>query len=101
MPVFGVTEWIIVAAVVSLVAVWIKLLDSREDNWRLLVFCGLLAYFLPLVGLRNECAKNKVLRSICVKRCTSPGSINLYSRYRSLTSGMCAGHSLAAGQTPA
>ena len=50
MPVFGITEWIIVAAVVSLVAVWIKLLDSREDNWRFLVFCGLLAYFLPLVG---------------------------------------------------
>ena len=49
MSLYGYTEQIIIAATVTLVAAWIKLL-RHAGNPRLLVFCGLLAYFFPIVG---------------------------------------------------
>ena len=45
----GYTEQIIIAATVTLVAGWIKLLRS-DGSPRLRTFCGLLAYFFPIVG---------------------------------------------------
>ena len=49
MPLFGYTEQIIIAATVTLVAAWIKLLRHDGDPLPL-VLCGLLAYFFPIVG---------------------------------------------------
>ena len=49
MPLQGYTEQIIIAATLTLTAAWIKLLRHDGEPW-LLVFCGLLAYFFPIVG---------------------------------------------------
>ena len=42
-------ELIVIAAVVTLTAAWLKLMRQKGDP-RLIAACGLLAYFLPVVG---------------------------------------------------
>ncbi|MCY3781851.1 MAG: hypothetical protein OXG78_16170 [Chloroflexi bacterium] len=49
MPEFALKEWTIIAAIATLTAAWIKLMRQKGDP-RLIVACGLLAYFLPIVG---------------------------------------------------
>lgn len=42
-------ELIVIAAVITLIAAWLKLMRQQGDP-RLIAACGLLAYFLPVAG---------------------------------------------------
>jgi len=46
---YGGHELIVIAAVVTLAAAWLKLMRQKGDP-RLIAACGLLAYFLPVMG---------------------------------------------------
>ena len=49
MPAYELKEVIVFAAMVTLAAAWIKLMRQKGDR-RLIAACGLLAYFMPIVG---------------------------------------------------